>query len=199
MSVLKSELKQLVTHEIGVRIEDALEAAKKELAVLEGRQNAFLDGSKAVEALLKSVDADLSEGKYEVAVAEHVKRYLVRGVNALQNLSTQAMQHRLAQTGKVQGFDHTVRLLQNLIDEEKRKAVLAAVPSPVTAVSAEGAPLGVDRPAAIPLVSIKAQRLAEAAAEKAAEEAPKSPEESADMPLEKGKKRRGRKPRVANA
>ena len=196
MSVLKSELKQLVTHEIGVRVEDALEASKKELAVLEGRQAAFFDGSKAVEALLKAVDADLNEGKYETDVAEHIKRYLVRGVNALQNLSTQAMQHRLAQTGKVQGFDHTVRLLQNIIDEEKKKAAVAAAAAPVAASSGEGQ--GSDRPAAVPLLSIKAQRLAEEEALKAAE-APKPPEEPADAPPEKGKKRRGRKPRVANA
>jgi hypothetical protein len=192
MSVLKSELKQLVTHEIGVRVEDAMEGAKKELAILEGRQAAFLDGSKAVEALLKSVDVDLNEGKYEVAVAEHVKRYLVRGVNALQNLSTQAMQHRLAQTGKVQAFDHTVRLLQNLVEEEKRKIAAASppavVPPPVD---------GEARPATIPLVSIKAQRLAEEVAQKASETA-QAVEAAADVP-EKGKKRRGRKPRAANA
>lgn len=179
MSVFKSELKQLITHEIGVRVDDALEAAKKDLAIFEGRQVAFADGSKAAEALLTFVDKDVEEGKFDLHVAEHVKRYLTRCSNALQNLSQQAAQHRMAQTGKVSGLDHTVKLLQNIIEDEKKKASqLQAIPS------ADPSPGDGSRPAAIPLVSIKTQRLAE----EAAAEAEKAPA-----------KRRGRKPRAANS
>jgi hypothetical protein len=128
MSVLKSEIKQLVTHEVGVRVEDALEASKKELSVLEGRQTAFADGAKALEALLVAVDKDIEEAKYDAAVGAHVKRYVLRSVHALNNLSANAANLRIAQTGKVQAFGHTISLLQNMIEAEKSKAaaVIAA-------------------------------------------------------------------------
>jgi hypothetical protein len=132
MSVLKSEMKQMVTHEVGIRVEDALEASKKELSLLEGRQGAFADGAKALEALLGSVDKDIEETKYDAAVGEHVKRYIVRCVHALNNLSANAANLRIAQTGKIQAYTQTISLLQNMIEAEKAKAaaVVAAASLP---------------------------------------------------------------------
>lgn len=197
MSVLKSELKQLVTHEIGVRVEDAKEAAQKELHALEGKQAAFLEGSKAVEALMVGIDKDVSEEKYGLEVAEVAKRYMTRAVNALQNLSMQASQLRVAQSGKVQGFEHTVKLLSNLIEQEKAKAAaLQTVP--------EAAPPGDrDRPAGLRPVSIKAQRLAEEAAAKETSAPPPPPPEKApeqEAGAERtSKKRGGRMKRASNS
>lgn len=177
MSVLKSELKQMVAHEVGVRVEDALDAAKRDLSALEGRQGAFADGSKACEAMLAAVDKDIEDGKYDLAAAEHVKRYVLRCGHALNNLAMNASNLRIAQTGKVQAFQHTVSLLQNMVEVEKAKA--AAL------VSAESAPPPEnprEREAGVhPAQTIKALRLAEEA----------SPAPS--------KRRGGRKPRVANS
>jgi hypothetical protein len=181
MSVLKSEMKQLVTHEVGVRVEDALEGAKRDLAVLEGRQGAFADGAKAAEALLGSVDKDIDEEKYDPATGEHVKRYVLRCAHALANLSANAANLRIAQTGKVQGFQHTVSLLQNMIEAEKAKVAAA--------VATESLPPPEnprDREAGTRPVSIKELRLAEEAAPKA-------------LPEAAPPKRRGRKPRAANS
>lgn len=175
MSVLKSELKQLVTHEVGVRVEDALEAAKRDLSVLEGRQGAFADGSRALEALLVSVDKDIEEEKYDAGVGEHVKRYVLRCVHAMGNLATNAANLRIAQTGKVQGFAQTIALLQNMMDAEKAKAaaIVAAESLPPPEYARER--VEGTRPA-----SIKELRLAE---------------ESAAPP----KRRGGRKPRASNS
>jgi len=186
MSILKSELKQLVTHEIGVRVDDALEAAKRDLSVIEGRQAAFADGAKAVEDLLTAVTKDVDDGKFELETAEHVKRYVMRSAEALKNLSHQAMNLRIAQTGKVQGFDHTVKLLANMIEDEKKKLA-----QQVAAAAAAGESLPkeefAERPAAPRLMSIKEQRLAE--------EAPVEEKVEVEPP----KKRRGRPPRAHNA
>lgn len=192
MSVLKAELKQLITGEIGVRVEDSLDAAKRELAVLEGRQAAFMDGSKAAEALMASVDRDVTEGKYDLPTAEQVKRYVARCIHALQNLAAQAQNYRIAQTGKVQGLEQTVILLKGLMDAERAKAAA------LTAATAEAAPaLPAEQPTAAPVgpsrgrpegmappPTIKAQRLAEEAAAKAA-------------PPAAVKARGGRKPRAS--
>lgn len=165
-SILKAELKQLVTNEVGVRVEDALEAAKKEGSVLEGRQTAFLDGSKAVEALLKVVDEDLTAGRYPLETATEIKRFLQRGSQALQNLSQQANNYRIAQAGKIQGFEHTVKLLSSIVEAEKQKiAQIQAQAQTLVAsgVTADTAAIGVGVPPR-PL-TIKERRLAEEAAE----------------------------------
>lgn len=178
MSVLKSELKQLVTNEVGVRVEDALEAAKKDLSVLEGRQTAFADGSKTLEALLVSVDKDIEEEKYDAVVGEHVKRYVLRCIHAMSNLAANAANLRIAQTGKVQGFAQTITLLQNMMDAEKAKA--AALVAAESAPPPEHARERVEgtRPA-----SVKELRLAE----------------EAQTPAAPPKRRGGRKPRAANS
>lgn len=168
MSLFKSELKMLVTHEIGVRVDDSLEAAKKDLNILEGRQAAFIDGSKAVEGLLGHVDKDIEDGKLELPVAGEIKKYILRASNALQNLSVQAANFRMAQTGKVHGIEQIVTLLKNMVDAERDKVDALKVAG--TAPAEAG-----DRPAGVaPAGSIKEQRLAEEAAE--AQEASKAPE-----------------------
>jgi hypothetical protein len=164
MSAFVQELKHAITTEIGVRIEDAFEAAKLELAALEGRQAAFLDGSKAAEALLGSVDKDIEESKFDLEAAGHIKKYLSRCANALQNLSVQAANYRLMQQGKLQGLDYTVKLLKGIADDARAKmdAMKAAEADP-SSVTARGRVEGTHPPA-----TIKEQRLAEEAAELAA-------------------------------
>lgn len=156
MSILKSELKQLVTHEVGVRVDDALEAAKRELAVTEGRHSGFMEGAKAVEALQATVDADVEAEKYDLVVSEQVKRYLTRAVHALQNLAQQSVHFKMAQTGKIQGFEHTITLLKGIIDEEKAKATQFA-----QAVAAGRVDGDEDRPLNVRMTSLKSERLAE--------------------------------------
>lgn len=181
MSVLKSELKMMVTHEVGVRVDDSLEVAKKDLAMLEGRQTGFADGAKAVETLLVHVDKDVNEEKLDVDTATKVKLYVTRAVHALNNLAQQTANQRIAQTGKVQGLEQTVTLLKNMVEQERAKAEAlkeseTAPPPANPRERAEGA-----RPAP----SLKEQRLAEEAAELKAAAPPK--------------RRGGRKPRANHA
>jgi hypothetical protein len=156
MSVLKAELKQLVTHEVGVRVDDALEAARRDLNVLEGRQGAFIDGAKAVELLQTAVDRESEEGQFDLKTAAHIKRYVTRAVTVLQNLSAQAGNVKLTQVGRISGLEYSVSLLKGIIDEERKKA------DALRAAEESGA-----RP-----VSIKEQRQAEEAEEQAVEVVP---------------------------
>lgn len=163
MSILKAELKMMVTHEVGVRVDDSLEVAKKDLAMLESRQVTFGDAAKAIETLLQHVDKDLEEEKLPEEVAQHVKRYIVRGVSALQNLAQQAANNRMAQTGRVQGLEQTVVLLKNMVDAERAKAEALR--------AAETAPEPMNPKDRVngqhPAATIKELRLAEAAQEAA--------------------------------
>jgi len=184
-SILKTELKQLVTFEVGARVEDSFEEAKRGLAIFEGRQTAMLDAAKAVEQLLAFVDTDVTEEKIDLEAATVAKRYIMRAVNALQNLSAQAQNLRMAQTGKVSGLEQTVALLKNMADAEMAKLVqLRATEQAATSVASGGAL----REVGTPPPSIKEQRLAEEAAEAAAAQASAPP-----------KRRGGRKSRGSNS
>lgn len=192
MSMLKAELKQLITNEIGVRIEDSLEAAKRDLAVTEGRQGGFLDGMKVPEALLIAVDKDVEEGKFDLPTAELVKRYLIRASSGLQNLSQQTQNFVFAQKGKVQGLEQTVKLLKNMADQEREK-----VEALKTAEILPPAENPRERPLGARPVSIKELRLAEEEKQaEAVQEAEEAPLEETPVPV---KKKRGRKPRGSNA
>lgn len=193
MSVLKSELKQLVTHEVGVRVEDALEGAKKELSVLEGRQTGLVDGAKIVEALLGFVDKDVEEGKTDLPTAEVAKRFILRGVHALNNAAQNAANLRMAQTGKVQALTQTVDMLSEMVEKEKAKA--EAIREAEAAAPSENAR---DRVLGVAPVSIKELRLAE---EPPAAPAPviAQPEVVAPVDEEPLKRRGGRKPRASHS
>lgn len=160
MSVLKSELKMLVSHELGARVEDTWEVAKKDLAILEGRQGAFLDGATAVEALMGFVDKDIDEGKLDLVAADIVKRYLMRAGNALKNLGQQAANMKVAQAGKISGLDQAMAIIKKEVDAERTKIealkAAASVPPPENPR---------DRPVGEAPLSIKAQRLDEEARE----------------------------------
>lgn len=159
----------MVTSEVGARVEDALEAAQREFHNLESRKVAFHEGARAVEALMASVDKDIDEGKMELPVAEAVKRYLTRGVNALQNMSQQAQNFTIAQAGKVQGLQQTVSLLKAIVDDEGKK--IDQIRTKMTADEASNPSDGLRPPP-----TIKQQRLAEEAeAVKPAEAAEERP------------------------
>jgi hypothetical protein len=156
MSVLKSELKQLVTQEVGVRVEDALEGAKNDLFVLEGRQAGFFEGAKIAEALLGFVDKDLTEGLLELPVATEVKKYVTRCVHALNNAGQNASNLRIEQNGKVKALTQTVSMLSDIVEKEKAKA--AAILAAEAAPPSENAR---DRVMGVAPVSLKELRLAE--------------------------------------
>lgn len=205
MSLLAQEVRHAITTEVGARVEDALEAAKSELSSLEGRQSAFLEGAKAVDALCASVDKDVEEGKYDLEVSAHIKRYLGRGSNALQNLAAHAVNARIQQSGRIQGLNHTFELMKGMASAAKAQA--AAIRTAETAPPPENPR---DRVEGVrPPMSIKEQRLAEEAAEKGAaagaeasgsETVPEAPEEAATAEeVESPKRRGGRKPRGRNS
>lgn len=179
MSILKSEIRQQTVTDIGVKIEDTLEAARKDVAMTEGKMLAFLEGAKAVEGVVALLQKDIESGVVPLETGNKVRDYLTRGVQTLQQLGMQATTMRHSAAGKVLGLEQTVRLLKQLSDLEQAKIEklkeLEAAPA-----QAEAAPQEVP---VHQFVSIKEQRLMEAAVV-----------EDEDLP-----KRRGRKPRASNS
>lgn len=177
MNVLKSEIKKLVAHEVGVRMDDAREALRSEQSVLEGKQAGFNEGSRVVEALSASVDKELEEEKLTVEESKKVKRYLTRAVHALQNMAQQVGNLRIATHGKVQGVEHGIALLKGIIDDEEKKAQLRVAERAEASETGEddGRPVGSGK-------SLKEQRLAEEQVGAAVEPPPPAQEPAGEAP-----------------
>ena len=183
MSILKSELKQQVTHEIGVGVEDSLEAARRDVHILDGRAGGLGEAAKMVEAIMGLVDKDVEAAKFDLTTAQLIKQYLSRAALQLQQASVLASNNKFGAMGRTQGLEQMVKMLSGIIESEKLKvARLQELEAAQKAAAEAGVP-----PEAQRFASIKEQRLAEAMT---------VPEEA---PEEDEPKRRGRKPRARNA
>lgn len=199
MSFLTPELKQQVVHEVGVRVEDAMEAAKGEVHLIEGRQTAFLEAAQLSEMLSASLNKDVDAGTLTMDEAKKLMPYLTKLAQQFRQLTVQMANQRNLAAGKVQGLEQTVKLLNNMVEIEKAKQARMVQPPPE---SAGGNP-------AHRFVGMKERRMAEEAGTQP--EAPsvqadppavESPAESADASAEivaEAPKRRGRKPRGTDA
>ena len=161
MSVEKIELRAAGMHEVGVRMDDLLDAARKEVLRCEGAQLGLLQATKGVIDLIAHVDKDVDEGKYGLEAAKLIKLYLSRASEVVQNLSKNASNQKIAATGQVQMAEVAVQITKKMHDGElaKRAAVAAAEAAPEE-ITLRTRPEGVHPPA-----TIKEQRLAEDQAE----------------------------------
>lgn len=119
MSKLKSEVKAATLHEVGMKLDDVLEAAERELHTLEGGKQALHMGQKKVEQHLANVDRDVQEGKLDLEQATLIKRWVTQCVHILENLALQAEVQMYQAQGKVVGAKHVVAVAKSLYDREK--------------------------------------------------------------------------------
>lgn len=132
MSLVKSEIKCMTIHEMGVLAEGTLEQAKKDYHLAQGANVGLVQTIKKVEALAKHVDQDLDEGKLDVTspleVAKHIKVYLQRAVAVLQSSAMTFEQRTLMAQGAVSAFERHVAATKKIYDNElqKIKAVQSA-------------------------------------------------------------------------
>ena len=140
MAVLsKTLVKRDVVHDFGCKIDDIKAQNEKEILAAEAAKLAFLQAQTAVEALCVLVQEDFDSGAMEevlkdssaLKLVEYIKRWIMRGGGACDNLATaaQLQQFRaegaLAATTKVlemtkKEYDHTNAVLEGI-----RKAVEA--------------------------------------------------------------------------
>ena len=176
MSLESVELRAAGMHEVGMRMDDLLEAAKGEVLRCEGAQLGLLQAVKSVNDLMAHIDKDVDEGKYDLEVAKIAKLYVSRASELVQNLARNASNQKIAATGQVQMATVAVTITKKLYDGEvgKRNAIAEAEANPGE-VTARNRPEGV-----CPPPTIKEQQLAEERAEAA---------QAAAKPPSNGKKR----------
>lgn len=121
MSNFKSELRASVLNDIGSRIEDVLESAKKELAMHQGGKQALALGRQKIEAHMSYVDKDVEAGVLDLQQASLVKKYVSQCSNILENLAIQVEVQSYQTQGKVIATEGLVKLTKTLFDQEKAK------------------------------------------------------------------------------
>lgn len=123
MSKLKHEIKAAALHEMGMKLEDVLDAAKMELAKFRGVQEANKELMQKVEDLCTHVDNDLKAGVFDIATAGHVKKYILRAVEVVRNLGIQAEISAYTAQGRIQGTQKTIALTKAMFDAERASIV----------------------------------------------------------------------------
>jgi len=122
----KGEIKAATIHELGIKFDDMLEAAKQEIARNEGAKTALLLASRKVSELLAHVDKDMDEGLFSdiegpLLVAKAIKKYVQRAAEVLESGAASAENHQLITRGKAQAFELMIANMKTLHDMELAK------------------------------------------------------------------------------
>lgn len=200
MNIQNAEAKIGAVHEVGCRLDDSLEAATKDLYRAEGAASAVKQIVSLLENLMITVDKDVSklidEGTLDLEQAKLVKGFMDKARLQVANLSSNAENNKIVQSGKVQAFQQAVQVAKKFKDDEmnKLKMLADAITSGKVKKTEEGLvhtgegmrPEGVH-----PGMSIKERRLAEVAAvpqEKTLNLEPKDTNKKDEKPKSKAKK-----------
>jgi len=151
----KSEIKAAAAQEIGIRIDDLLDEATRELYQAGGAQTAFVESAKAVAKLFEHVNKDLDLELYPLDVGAKIKLYITRAVTLLENLGHQSNNLQIAAHGRKQALSKVITTIKTYQDSEKNKI---PAPLPVEELTVKDSLITVeDRPKP----TIKERRLAE--------------------------------------
>lgn len=159
----KGEIKAATVHELGLKFDDMLEAAQKEVARNEGAKLAMLGASKKVGELVAHVDKDMDEGAFSnldgpLAIAAAVKKYVIRACGVLDSGAVSAENHRLIGHGKILAFEQMISNMAKVRDMELEKVKQRQEMASGAASNPRSRPVGVS-----PGKTLKEQRQQEAA------------------------------------
>jgi hypothetical protein len=127
MSTTKAEIKQGTAHEIGVKLDDQLDAAERQIGVLSGAVTGCISAAKKIAALVVPIQRDLDEGKLampedSMALAKMLIQQVKRA-SAVAESEAQAYGNRkLQQEGIVAGLRAAVTTAKQVHDVEAAKA-----------------------------------------------------------------------------
>ena len=125
MSATKTELKILMLHEQGVRVDDMLEAAYRRQAAHDGAKQALRTVAKNVASLATNVDQDLQSGKVAVddplKVAEYAKKMIERAATMLMGAAQHQENCQLSAAGEISAYTSLVASLKKEMTSEQAK------------------------------------------------------------------------------
>ena len=130
MTVEKAKIKVGTLNALGVKLDDALEAANRQKFASEGSMSALRIAAKKLLSLHAHVDQDLEEGKLPegdaLPIASYAKQYITRCINSLENMAVAADIQTQQVTGRVEGLKHAITVTKKDVDAEVNKITAAA-------------------------------------------------------------------------
>jgi hypothetical protein len=160
MSIEKAELKLAMAHEIGVRLDDLLDAAHKTEHRLSGVPEWLRRAAQAVLQSHAEIEKAVEAQKLDLEQAKQQKDLITEAHKRVMALIGQAEAEARVASGCVRGLQLAVTCTKRAHDEEAAKGARAQVKA--AEAVAEGAEAGGRKP------PLKARRAAEAAPKKKA-------------------------------
>lgn len=121
MGVDKAVFKMAVAHDLGVKMDDLLEAAKKEHGAAEGAVNALKLAAQRLEEFQRVVDKDRDEEKITQEEANVVKKYVNQCGGIVRNMVVGAEVRFFQTQGQIAAHTKAVGEVQRYYEEERRK------------------------------------------------------------------------------
>jgi hypothetical protein len=186
MSTLPRDVRISTIYEIGVKIDDYLDAAKSETLKREGAQAAYANCATNLTTLIALLDRESSKTPENEAHVPYAKSWIKKCILMCENLAKQARELTANAKGAEKQTSTFVALLKQMHDLEEIKKQRETVPLavealPVAPAVISAAPAVLDAPAvnpprpAVRRRTIKEERLAQAAANAAAKPPIKAP------------------------
>lgn len=138
MGIEKAEIKKAAVHEVGVRVDDLLESAKREEVSVAAAKSAFLQGAGKVQDLAKVIDAEEKEGKLSPVEYTIAKRTVDRAGGILRNLAVGAEVHLHQARGKMIACQQMLDSIKKMHTLEEAK-IKALQQPPDTVIADDGA------------------------------------------------------------
>lgn len=127
-SLVKAEIRIATANEIGVRMDDALEAAKSDVARADGAASAGVKIGDGIETVVGMMQKDIDDGKLDLEQGKLVAAWLARARTVASNYVVASHQVKTLAQGRVMGFEAAVASVAKLKTEEENKVrtILAA-------------------------------------------------------------------------
>lgn len=141
MSIEKSEIRLAAVCELGVRLDDILEATRKEASHQVGAVAAYKVATQTLTALVSQVDTDIQGGLLTLDEGAKAKSYLVKAIAVVDSLGQQSTTQSILFAGKAQGLEAAVMAAKQASDMEKARITALGNPEP-DAATKTGSGLG---------------------------------------------------------
>lgn len=127
-SLVKAEVRIATANEIGVRMDDALEAAKGDVARADGAASAGVKIGDGIDSVVAAMQKDIDEGRLGLEQGKLVATWLARARTVASNYVLGSHQAKSMAQGRVMGFEAAVASVAKFKTEEENKvrAVLTA-------------------------------------------------------------------------
>lgn len=126
MSIEKSELKILISNNIGSLLEDQRDTAQASIHSLDGARIALSSSLQNIDQLKQHINKDLEEGTIgeltsNDEVSDYVKRYIDRCIGAIRNQLQGIEVAKLKTVGSLEAYQKSMKIIEKEIEDEKAK------------------------------------------------------------------------------